>query len=59
MAAGTQNQVPPRHHQGRRQPREPFVLPGNRTLKKPAWLNQVVRYHNRGNIEFSSCSVTS
>jgi glycosidase len=40
----------------RYQPREPIVLPQNRKLKSPAWLNDVVRYHNRGNIEFSSCS---
>ncbi len=30
--------------------------PQNRSLKRPAWLNQVTRYHNRGNIDFSSCS---
>jgi len=40
----------------RYQPREAIVLPQNRKLKSPAWLNDVVRYHNRGNIEFSSCS---
>jgi glycosidase len=40
----------------RYQPREPIVLPQNRTLKRPAWLNDVRRYHNRGDIEFSSCS---
>jgi alpha-amylase len=38
------------------QPREALVLPDNRTLKHPAWLNDVVRYHNRGDIDFSSCS---
>ena len=38
------------------QPRQPLVLPQNRALKRPAWLNQVTRYHNRGNIDFSSCS---
>jgi len=38
------------------QPRQALVLPQNRTVKRPAWLNQVVRYHNRGDIDFSSCS---
>ncbi len=38
------------------QPRQPLVLPQNQTLKAPAWLNDVTRYHNRGDIEFSSCS---
>ena len=38
------------------QPRQPLVLPQNRSVKRPAWLNQVTRYHNRGNIDFSSCS---
>jgi len=40
----------------RYQPREPIVLPERRALKRPAWLNDVRRYHNRGDIEFSSCS---
>ncbi|MGH3065520.1 MAG: alpha-amylase family glycosyl hydrolase [Gaiellaceae bacterium] len=40
----------------RYQPREPIVLPEKRNLKRPAWLNDVTRYHNRGDIEFSSCS---
>jgi len=40
----------------RYQPRQPVVLPQGRGLKRPAWLNQVVRYHNRGNIDFASCS---
>jgi glycosidase len=40
----------------RYQPRQPLVLPQNRALKKPAWLNQVTRYHNRGSISFDSCS---
>ena len=38
------------------QPRAPIVLPANRKLKSPAWLNDVVRYHNRGDISFDSCS---
>jgi glycosidase len=40
----------------RYQPRQAVVLRENRSLKKPAWLNDVVRYHNRGDIDFSSCS---
>ena len=40
----------------RYQPRQPLVLPQNRSLKKPAWLNDVTRYHNRGDITFDSCS---
>ncbi|MBA3381204.1 MAG: hypothetical protein H0T97_04965 [Actinobacteria bacterium] len=42
--------VSPRH-----QPREPVVL-SNKGAKRPTWLNQVTRYHNRGDIDFSSCS---
>ena len=38
------------------QPRAPIVLPEKRSLKGPVWLNDVTRYHNRGDIEFSSCS---
>jgi len=40
----------------RYQPRQPTVLPDNRRLKRPTWLNDVTRYHNRGDIDFSSCS---
>jgi glycosidase len=40
----------------RYQPRAPIVLPQNRKLKRPAWLNDVVRYHNRGDINWGSCS---
>ena len=39
-------------------PRVPFVLPGDRNAKKPAWLNDPLNYHDRGNIDFSSCSET-
>jgi glycosidase len=42
----------------RYQPRTPIVLAENRNLKKPAWLNDVVRYHNRGDITWDSCSQT-
>jgi glycosidase len=40
----------------RYQPRQAFLTPQNRAAKRPAWLNQVVRYHNRGDIDFGSCS---
>jgi alpha-amylase len=36
-------------------PRTPILLPGDKTAKKPAWLNDVRRYHNRGDIDGSSC----
>jgi glycosidase len=39
-------------------PRVPFVLPTDRTAKSPAWLNDPLRYHNRGNIDFSGCNTT-
>ena len=39
-------------------PRVPVVLAEDRNAKKPAWLNDVRRYHNRGDIDFSSCSET-
>jgi glycosidase len=38
------------------QPRQPFVQRDDRRVKRPAWLNDVTRYHNRGDIDFSSCS---
>ena len=37
-------------------PRPPLVLAAERTVKKPAWLNDVRRYHNRGDVSFDSCS---
>jgi glycosidase len=40
----------------RYQPRQPLVLAADRAAKRPAWLNQVTRYHNRGDIDFGSCS---
>jgi glycosidase len=40
----------------RYQPRQALLLPEERNAKKPAWLNDVVRYHNRGDIDFGSCS---
>jgi glycosidase len=38
-------------------PRVPLVPAGERGAKRPAWLNDVRRYHNRGDIDFGSCSV--
>ena len=37
-------------------PRPPLVFPAERSAKKPAWLNDVRRYHNRGDVNFDSCS---
>jgi len=37
-------------------PNNPYVLPPLRHVKSPAWLNDVTNYHDRGNIDFSSCS---
>ena len=37
-------------------PRVPLLEGRDRTAKKPAWLNDVTRYHNRGDIDFDSCS---
>jgi glycosidase len=37
-------------------PHIPFFLPGGKTAKSPAWLNNPLDYHDRGNIDFSSCS---
>jgi glycosidase len=37
-------------------PRVPFVAAGDRHAKKPAWLNDPLNYHDRGNIDFGSCS---
>ncbi len=39
-------------------PRSPFVLAADRNVKKPAWLNDPLSYHDRGDIEFSGCSET-
>ena len=39
-------------------PRTPVVLPADRNAKKPAWLNDVTKYHDRGDINFDSCSET-
>ena len=37
-------------------PRVPVLLGADRTAKKPAWLNDPTRYHDRGDIDFSSCN---
>jgi glycosidase len=37
-------------------PRVPFVLKSDQHLKKPAWLNDPLNYHDRGDIDFGSCS---
>ncbi len=39
-------------------PHVPFVLPGDRHRKQPEWLNDPLNYHDRGNIDFGSCSQT-
>jgi glycosidase len=39
-------------------PRVPFVSPGDRHVKKPEWLNDPLNYHDRGNIDFGTCSLT-
>lgn len=39
-------------------PYVPFLSPGDEQAKKPEWMNDVTKYHNRGDIEFSSCSET-
>ncbi len=36
-------------------PKSPFVPPEERNAKSPGWLNDPANYHNRGNIDFSSC----
>ncbi|MGA1419115.1 MAG: alpha-amylase family glycosyl hydrolase [Ilumatobacteraceae bacterium] len=37
-------------------PYEAFVLDAERNLKKPAWMNDVSNYHNRGDINWGGCS---
>ncbi len=37
-------------------PEVPYVAPPDRHLKKPEWLNDPLNYHDRGNIDFGSCS---
>jgi glycosidase len=37
-------------------PHAPVVLAADRNAKKPAWLNDPLHYHDRGDIDFSGCS---
>ena len=37
-------------------PRPPSVLPADKDVKKPEWLNDVRGYHNRGDVDGASCS---
>ena len=37
-------------------PHIPFFFPGGSTAKKPDWLNDPLNYHDRGDIDFSSCN---
>jgi glycosidase len=37
-------------------PEVPYVAPADRHRKQPAWLNDPLNYHDRGNIDFGSCS---
>jgi glycosidase len=37
-------------------PKVPYVAPADRHLKKPEWLNNPLDYHDRGDIDFGSCS---
>ena len=37
-------------------PRFPSIPADERDAKRPAWLNNVTKYHNRGDVDFGSCS---
>jgi glycosidase len=37
-------------------PEQPYVAPALAHAKTPAWLNDVTNYHDRGDVDFSSCS---
>jgi glycosidase len=37
-------------------PRQATLIGSDKTAKKPAWLNDVTVYHDRGDIDFSSCN---
>ena len=54
-AGGTHVPVPVREATCRARRR---CIGADRTAKKPAWLNDVTAYHDRGDIDFSSCSAT-
>ncbi len=34
----------------------PFLAANEKNLKSPAWMNDMTNYHNRGDIDFNSCS---
>jgi glycosidase len=40
----------------RAMPNQTFVLPGLEHVKKPDWMNDLTNYHDRGPVDFSSCS---
>jgi alpha-amylase len=37
-------------------PHPPILFGDDRTAKNPAWLNDPTKYHNRGDVDFGSCS---
>jgi len=37
-------------------PHVPYFFPGGASAKKPDWLNDPLNYHDRGDIDFSSCN---
>jgi glycosidase len=37
-------------------PRPPVVVASERGIRNPAWLNDLTNYHNRGDVDFASCS---
>jgi len=39
-------------------PRVPLLTGSDRAAKRPAWLNDSTRYHDRGDIDFTSCNTT-
>jgi glycosidase len=39
-----------------RMPYTPSLSPSDKTAKSPEWMNDVTKYHNRGDIDFNSCS---
>jgi glycosidase len=40
----------------RNMPRIPTILASDRNAKAPAWMNDPTNYHDRGDIDFNSCS---
>jgi len=37
-------------------PKQAFIAPAQQNAKSPAWLNDITNYHNRGNLDFSTCN---